>query len=128
MEESEIPKEIWDAGAVRSDETKKIVYHRMDMIWAHLRSKLPEVTKIALFLLTIPHSNAAEERVFSMIGKNNTKFRSTLDLATSLNVIMLIKMSQPDDLLLHHHWKILNELLKRCKSACREYNQEHSSK
>ena len=128
MEESEIPKDIWDAAAVPSDEAKKIVYHRMDMIWAHLRPKLPQVTNIALFLLTIPHSNAAEERVFSMIGKNNTKFRSTLDLATSLNAIMLIKMNQPEHLLPCHRWKIPNELLKRCKSACREYNQEHSSK
>ena len=66
----------------------------MDMIWTHLRPKLLQVTSIALFLLTIPHSNAAEERVFSMIGKNNTKFWSILDLATPLNTIMLIKMNR----------------------------------
>ena len=128
MEESEIPEEIWDGAAVRSNKTKKIVYHRMDMIGAHVRPKLPEVTNIALFLLTVPQRNAAEERVFSMIGKNNTKFQSTLDLVTSLNAIMLIKMNQPRHLLPLHHWKIPNELLKRCKSVCREYNQEHSPK
>ena len=50
MEEIEILKDIWDASAVRSDETKKIVYHRMDMIWAYLTPKFPQVTKIALFL------------------------------------------------------------------------------
>ena len=93
MEESEIPKDIWYVAARRFDETKKIVCHRMDMIWAHLRPKLLQVTNIALFLLTIPHSNAAEERVFPIIGKNNTKFQFTLDLATSLNAIMLIKMN-----------------------------------
>ena len=74
MEERGIPKDIWDEATVRSDEAKKIVYHRMDMIWVHQRPKLPQVTNIALFLLTIPHSNDAEERVFSMIGKSNTKF------------------------------------------------------
>ena len=78
---------------MRTDEAKKVVYHRMDMIWVHLRQKLPQVFNIALLLLTIPHSNAAEEKVFSMIGKNNTKFPSTLDLATSLNAIMLISSS-----------------------------------
>ena len=129
MEESEIPKDRWDAAAVLSDEAKKIVYHRIDIIWAHLRPKLPQVTNIALFLRAIPsHSNAAEERVFSMNGKNNIKFQSILDLATSLNAIMLIKMNQPERLLPCHRWKIPNELLKQCKSACREYNQEHSSK
>lgn len=32
MEESEIPKDIWDVTAVRSDKAKKNVYHRMDLI------------------------------------------------------------------------------------------------
>ena len=90
MEESEIPKDKWDAAAAHSEEAKKIVYYRMDMIWLHLKTKLQQVTNKALFLLTIPHSNSAKERVFSMIGKNNTKFQSTLDLATSLNAIILI--------------------------------------
>ena len=128
MEERGIPKDIWDEATVRSDEAKKIVYHRMDMIWAHLRPKLPQVINTTLFLLTIPYSNTADERIFSMTGKNNTRFRSTLDLATSLNAIMLIKMNQPEHLLPCHRWKIPNQLLKRYKSACREYNQEHSSK
>ena len=54
MEESEIPKDIWDAAAVPSDEAKKIVYHRMDMIWAHLRPNLPQVTNITFFLQRFP--------------------------------------------------------------------------
>ena len=40
MEKGEIPKDIWDAAAVGSEQVLKIVYHRMDMIWAHLRPKL----------------------------------------------------------------------------------------
>ena len=58
---------------MRSSEAKNIVYHRMEVIWAHLTPKLPQVNNIVLFLLTIHHSNAAEERTLSMIGKNNTK-------------------------------------------------------
>ena len=64
MEESEIPKDIWDVTTVDSDKAKKIVYHRIDMIWVHLRPKLLQVTNIALFLLTILNSNAAEEGHF----------------------------------------------------------------
>ena len=55
MEESGIPKDIWDAAAMSFDEDKKLVYHRMDMIWPHLRPKLLQVTNTALFLLMIPH-------------------------------------------------------------------------
>ena len=100
---------------MHSDEANKTLYHRTDMIWAHLRPKLPQVTNKVLFLLTIPHSNAAEERVFSIIGKNNTKCRSPLDLAALLNAIMLINMNQPEHLLPCHCWKIPNELLKQYK-------------
>lgn len=101
-------KIYWHATAVHSDEAKKTVYHRADIIWVHLGPKLLQVTNKVLFLLTIPHSNAAEERVFSIIGKNKTKCRSPLDLTTLLNAIMLINMNQPEHLLQCHRWKIPN--------------------
>ena len=41
-------------------------------------------------LLTIPHSNAAVERIFFMIAKSNTKHRFSLDHNRSLNFNMLI--------------------------------------
>ena len=53
-----------------------LIYHRMDIVWGYLRQPLPLLNKIALAVLTIPQSNAAEERererVFSMISKNKT--------------------------------------------------------
>ena len=69
-------------------------YYRMDIIWSEIKKSLPKWANIALFLLTIPHSNAGEERIFSIIGKNKTKFRSNLDNKT-LNSIMLIKINKP---------------------------------
>ena len=54
-----------------------------------------------------------------MIDKNNPKFQSTLDLATSFNAIMLIKMNQPEHLLQCHCCKIPNaERLTLTVSPC----------
>ena len=39
-----------------------LVYHRMDIVWGYLRQPLTLLSKIALAVLTIPQSNAAEER------------------------------------------------------------------
>ena len=66
----------------------------MDIVWGNSRTSLPKLANIALFFLTIPHSAAAEERIFSMAAKNKTKFRSSLDNKKSLDSIMLIKMNK----------------------------------
>ena len=49
------------------------------------------IRSLAMLLLVIPHSNAEPERVFSMINKNLTPERRTLDKDTTLNNIMIIK-------------------------------------
>ena len=46
--------------------------------------KLGKLAIIALLVLTLPHSNAEEERVFSMINKNKTQ-RPSLKLDGSLS-------------------------------------------
>lgn len=43
------------------------------------QSKFPRLSSIALLVLTIPHSNAEEERALSLIRKNKTAFRPNLD-------------------------------------------------
>ena len=91
MSNNEIPQRIWDEAAVYEKETT--VYHRMDIIWAYLRQPLLLLSKIALSVLTIPHSSAAEERAFSMIKKKKTEFRANLYLSKTLDSIMVIKMN-----------------------------------
>ena len=93
MSDKDIPKEIWEESLVKVSEGRS--YYRMDIIWSEIKKSLPKLANIALFLLTIPHSNAGEERIFSIIGKNKTKFRSNLDNETSLNSIILIKINKP---------------------------------
>ena len=97
----------------------------MNIIWAKLRTNLPTLATVVLQVLTIPHINAAEERVFSMINENKTQFCSTLDLGKLLNSIMLIKMNSLEDLVLCHKMKFSEELLRKCKSACMHDNKEH---
>ena len=118
--------QIWKDAEVRA--TGEETHHRMDVIWGFLRSKVPHLAKIALSALVIPHSNAAEERVFSMLRKNKTEFRSRLDMKGSLNSIMRIKMSLPEALVPCHTWNPPEKLLKKCKAAVRRYNEAHSSK
>ena len=43
--------------------------------------------------LTIPHSNAEEERVFSIARKNKTSFRPRLDLEETLVSIVTVKLA-----------------------------------
>ena len=100
----------------------------MDVIWGYLQERFPNLSDIALTVLTVPHSNAGDERVFSMVKKNKTEFRSRLQLGGSLNAIMRIKMAFPESLCPCHQWKPTDELLKKCKSAALRYNEEHGSK
>lgn len=59
MSEADIPTYIWEQSTVTEKvdvESDDIVtYHCMDMIWGHLREKLPNHSRVALSVLTIPH-------------------------------------------------------------------------
>ena len=117
MSANEIPQHVWKLAKVNQNLDEGKVYYRMDIIWANLRFSLPTLANVVLQVLTIPHCNAAEEQVFSMINKNKTQFRSTLDLGKSLNSIMLIKKNSPEDLVPCHKIKFSEELLQTCKSG-----------
>ena len=67
---------------------------KMDVIWDHF-SKLKDLTsKVAKHVLTIPHSNADAERVFSMINKNKMKTRVDLALERTVSSIVTYKVNQ----------------------------------
>ena len=61
-----------------------------------------------LSVLTIPHSNAAQEQVFSMIF--NTEFMTNLELSKSLNSIMVIKINSSEELIYFHKMEFPKEL------------------
>lgn len=78
---AEVPEDVWKS-ATKIDEDEKKTY-RMDTIWAYLSvakdpdgtSRFSKLAKVARLVLTLPHSNAEEERVFSMV----TKIKHLLD-------------------------------------------------
>lgn len=80
---------------------------------------------VAFIVLSIPHSNAGEERLFSQCRKNLTEERSLLDMKTTLNSIMILKNS---DLEPCHSIPIPAAMRKMAKSATAAYNQLHRKK
>ena len=114
----DVLQHIWDEAFVK--DTSRCDHYRMDMVWGYLRQRFPLLSEIALAILVVPYSNAADERVFSMIRKNKTEFRSRLDLSKSLNSVMRVKMNLLEQIQPCYYWKPDKELLKKCKSTCKE--------
>ena len=79
-------------------------HHRMDIIWGYLNNmKSPDgsscfqkLAQVAILVLTLPHSNAAEERVFSLVNKNKMKLWTSLQLDGTLSSILTIKLAAGD--------------------------------
>ena len=96
MDKEELPKSVRELTNANKGGTRL----RPDIVWDHLQEMttleghkgFPRLSKIAPLVLTIPHSNAGEERVFSMIKRNLTSLRSCLDQEETLGSIMMIKM------------------------------------
>ena len=133
LHDENIPKQIWDQATVKVDAENDKFYHRMDIIWHYLSSlKAPDHTarfsrlsRIAMLALLIPHSNAQEERIFSMVRKNKTAFRPNLDPRGTLSSILTIKLANDVPA---HQFEPTKDLLKTAKSATWNYNKEHSNK
>ena len=128
LKNDEIPKSVWDGSTIVENEETK--YFRMDVIWGYLakqkscfgRYSYKLLSKIAKLVLVLPHSNAGEERVFSMVRKNKTTFRSSMSFET-LSSILIVKLSSAAA----QSFKPDKELTKAAKSATYEYNKQHKS-
>ena len=72
-------------------------------------------SEIPLWVSVVSQSNAGEERIFSMVRKNTTVFRSRLQLDGSLNSIVRTKMSIQESLPACHKWKASSSLFKAYK-------------
>ena len=72
---------------------------RMDIVWYFLagtkhadgREWFPRLSKVAEIVLSIPHSNAGEERIFSMVRKNKTDLRSSPNPDVTLASLIITK-------------------------------------
>ena len=99
LQNGEIPESVWIQCIVQ-DKPSGMTHRRMDIIWHHLSTiKAPDhsnrfarLSQAVKLVIVIPHSNAQEERVFSMIRKNKTSFRPSLDPKGTLSSILTVKL------------------------------------
>lgn len=129
LRKEDIPETVWmTAKAGGEGET----FVCMDVVWNYLRTKktpdgchlqFSNLSRIALLVLAIPHSNAQEERVFSLIKLNKTPQRSNLDLEQTLSSIITIKMQEVEPC---YNFEPTSDMLKQAKKATWEYNKEHT--
>ena len=100
----------------------------MDVIWRYLSSsklgncshKFVRISDVAKTVLILPHSNAGEERVFSLIIKNKTAFRPSLQVDGTLASVLTIKMANKES-----SFEPPADLLSSAKKATWNYNKEH---
>ena len=129
LRDHDIPADIWDCARVGDDGN---AYFCMDVVWGHLCTvktigsselKYRHLGKVAKSVLVIPHSNASEERVFSLVRKNKTPFRPNLKLDGTLSSILTVKLGIDEPCVKFEPSK---ELIESAKKATWDYNKAHS--
>ena len=110
---------------------KDILYDRM---WHYLSTlkdctecqRFARLTKLVKLILVIPHSNAEEERVFSLVRKNKNCFRQNLDVDESLASIITCKLAMDGESVTK--FSISDDIISTAKQATTKYNKQHSQK
>ena len=83
----------------------------------------PYLWKVVRLVLTIPHSNAEEERVFSTVRKNKTCFRPRLDPEETLASIVTVKLAMESESV--ETFNIPQEVLTAAKKVTCKYKLSH---
>ena len=126
LEETEIPKSPLNEKYPDMADRIYIVWNRIgEMTSADSTKRFKRLFPIAKLTLTLPHSNAEEERLFSMVKRNKTAFRPNLDPQETLRSILTVKLALKGEKV--HKMDITNDILTRAKKATWEYNKAHSS-
>ena len=84
--------------------------------------KFSHISKLALSILLIPHSNATCERVFSAVRKIRTDFRSSMGPNT-LEAMCLVKMDMQFAGAVCHQQEYTREQTKQAKNATEKFNR-----
>ena len=128
LNDHDIPESVWQNPCTMHDDRNK--YYRVDILWGYTsqmkdcigKHRFDILFKVVKLVLVLPHSNATEERAFSIVRKNKTTFRDSMGLNT-LGSILTIKLANPNAT----KFKPDKALLKSAKSATWEYSKRHSS-
>ena len=105
---------------------------KLDSLWSFVGEMKNDAEKALLFprfwkvvrlILTILHSNAEEERVFSIVRKNKTCIRPRLDPEETLASIVTVKLAMESES--DETFNIPQEVLTATKSATYKYKPSH---
>ena len=100
LRDSDIPDHVMESCKTDRGDLK------LDSLWSFIRQMkdhaenallFPRLWKVVRLILTIPHSNAEEERVFSIVRKNKTCFRPRLDPEETLASIVAVKLKMESE-------------------------------
>ena len=134
LSREDIPTSVWDEASERVDAEGGGISWRMDTVWGYLRglklpgvevSRFPMLSKVAQVVLTIPHSNAGEERVFSIIRKIRRDDRGSMQLEGTLSSLITVKINLSEPCFKYQPSK---RVLDDAKQATSLYNKQHSNK
>lgn len=89
---------------------------RADIQWSQLARKYPRLARVMLGILTIPHSNASCERIFSLVRKNKTDFRPNLG-QNSLEALLVEKVWNISEEMKCYERRFSKDVLRKMKSA-----------
>ena len=101
---------------------------KLDSLWSFIGEMKDHVEnalhwKFVRLILTVPRSNAEEERVFSIVRKNKTCFWLTLDLEGTLARIVTVKLAMESESA--ETFNIPQEVLTAAKSVTYKYKLYH---
>ena len=101
--DNDVGEKAWSEAKVidGSVDGQEIFLYRMDVLWWYISNMcIPGcsnyLSKVAQLVLILPHSNAGEEWLFSMVRKNKTDSRSSLKLDGTLSNILSMKLHYPE--------------------------------
>ena len=129
LSDDDIGQTAWTEAKVidgEDEEGNTLLHYRVDVLWYHItQMKVPETSLrrfkylplLAEIVLVIPHSNAGQERLFSVVRKNKTDSRSPLKLDGSLSSILAMKCHNPEAVTPCYKWSPNDVLLQKSKCA-----------
>ena len=126
LTDEDIPQIIWTKAKVEPNQEDNDEYHRMDVMSTIKSSdghpRFKRLSKVAMLVFTIPHSNADEERVFSTVRKNKTPFRPSVGLDKTLPGLLMVKLATQEPC---HKFEPDPSVVARTGKVTWEYNKEH---
>jgi hypothetical protein len=104
--------------AVEQAERCDVAWHQLGQVKSPGTDilKYKDLSQVMLTILSIPHSNAESERIFSLVRKNQTVFRPNLAVPM-LESLLVVKNNMNNEQCECFRRKFSKEFLKKAKSA-----------